>query len=120
MGLSRFRSKAHPERNYSDLYGQVIFVYENWRGVIERRRVTPIEIVFGEDDHHDEAQWFLRAYCHDRQAERMFAIEDIVGAIRHVRRRNNSARREVRDSNSKLTKSVPRAKMIEYKEDKDT
>jgi len=95
MALSGYRDPNNKSVNYSDLFGQVIFVYKNWKGIIEERRVTPISIEFRQNDFHDEAQWFLVGHCHARNEIRDFAFEDIIGNIRHVRRRNNDAKRQV-------------------------
>jgi predicted DNA-binding transcriptional regulator YafY len=95
MGKSSYVDPLDPQRSYSDLMGQVTFVYRNWRGEIGDRRVTPINIVFESNQYHDSAQWFLRGFCHSRHAIRNFAIEDIIGGIRHVRARNNRAFHEL-------------------------
>ena len=58
----------------------VEFTYTSYRGVTEVRRVVPQGTFFGRTEHHpDKKQWFLRAWCLDRQAQRLFAFEDISG-----------------------------------------
>jgi len=104
VAKSGYVDRDNPNINYSDLFGQVIFVYKNHEGFIEERRVTPIEVVFKKTMFHDEAQWFLHAYCHQRLDKRDFALEDIIGNIRHVRRRNNDAKRTVLSHQAKKAK----------------
>lgn len=59
--------------------GKVVeFNYTNYRGVTEIRRVVPRGTFFGNTEHHPgKSQWFLRAWCLERQAMRMFAFADI-------------------------------------------
>lgn len=52
------------------------FRYTNWRGETGMRHVTPISLRFGTSEYHSEPQWLLRAFDHDRQAEREFALTD--------------------------------------------
>lgn len=61
--------------------GKVVeFTYENYRGVTEIRRVVPQGTLFGTTLHHPgKKQWFLRAWCLERQAQRYFAFADISG-----------------------------------------
>jgi predicted DNA-binding transcriptional regulator YafY len=54
------------------------FIYENWKGEINKRTVFPIEIWYGHTDYHTKDQWFLRAMDIDKSAERDFAIKDII------------------------------------------
>jgi predicted DNA-binding transcriptional regulator YafY len=54
------------------------FDYKNWEGKREVRNVTPIKIWFGETEFHKEKQWFLKALDLDKNAERDFALKDII------------------------------------------
>ena len=63
---------------------KVTFVYRNWRGEIGERTVIPERIEFGTSPYHNGHQWFLHAWCCDKDARRTFAIEDILSPIRHV------------------------------------
>lgn len=103
MSNSKYRSPGQPQINYSDTYGQLKFVYRNWRGELADRRVTPIEMVFKENEFHDGPQWFLVAYCHDKRAPRDFAIQDIVSPITPVVLRNNRVKHELNAAYAKAT-----------------
>ena len=50
--------------------------YRNWRGELGVRHVTPISLRFGASEWHRKPQWLMRAYDHDKQAEREFALLD--------------------------------------------
>jgi len=54
-------------------------VYTNWRGETSVRTITPIRVWFGSTDWHPEPQWLLRAFDHDKNAERDFALKDFRG-----------------------------------------
>ncbi len=56
----------------------VIFSYTNHKGVTEYRRVLPISMWFGCTAWHPEAQWFVKAFCLDRQATRDFTMSGIM------------------------------------------
>lgn len=53
------------------------FTYTNYKKETAQRLVTPIGMRYGKTDWHPDYQWLLRAYCHDRKAERDFALKDI-------------------------------------------
>lgn len=48
--------------------------YTNYKGHTAERRITPSLVWFGATEWHPEPQWLLRAYDHDRQADRDFAL----------------------------------------------
>lgn len=56
----------------------VSFLYTNWKGVTRQRRVIPQHIEFGSNEHHKEPQWLLVALDLDKNAQRSFALNDIV------------------------------------------
>ena len=59
--------------------GQIInFRYRNWQGVTADRSARIISLVYGSTDWHPEAQWLLKAFDFEKQAERLFAIRDMV------------------------------------------
>jgi len=61
------------------LPGEVIeFTYRNWRGKVRRRRVRVVEEWHGATEYHPEPQRLLKAVDLDEDAERDFAIADIV------------------------------------------
>ncbi len=54
------------------------FPYINHRGEQGQRRVHPIRIWFGSTEWHPEPQWLLRALDLDKDAQRDFALSQIV------------------------------------------
>jgi predicted DNA-binding transcriptional regulator YafY len=54
------------------------FTYKNYRGEIADRKVVPIKIYFGSTEYHKEPQWILKALDLDKNAERDFALLDII------------------------------------------
>ncbi len=55
----------------------VIIVYTNYKGVTGKRRIVPIEILFGHNEWHTQDQWLMRALDLEKNAERTFALKDI-------------------------------------------
>jgi predicted DNA-binding transcriptional regulator YafY len=53
------------------------FVYTNWQGVKESRRVIARYVWFGTTPHHLEPQWLLEAFDMDKRDYRTFALSDI-------------------------------------------
>ncbi len=58
-------------------YYIVVIDYTNYRGERSTRRIVPRRIWFGDNDYHKSAQWILRAYDLDKQADRDFALKDV-------------------------------------------
>ncbi len=56
----------------------VTIVYTNYKGVTNVRSIIPIEILFGHTDWHKEDQWLMRAFDIQKNAERTFAVKDII------------------------------------------
>lgn len=54
------------------------FWYKNHRGEEAFRTAFPISIRFGTTEYHSEAQWLLKAFDRDKQAEREFAMRDML------------------------------------------
>ncbi len=54
-------------------------VYENHRGEVGNRRITPLHVWFGTTQWEADRtpQWLLHVYCHDRKAYRDFAMARI-------------------------------------------
>lgn len=52
--------------------------YMNWKGDIGTRRIEPLQTWFGSTEWHPEPQWFLKAFDHDKQEWRDFAMRDIL------------------------------------------
>ena len=54
------------------------FKYVNWQGETGIRTVKPIRLWFGTTEFHKGKHWFLKALDIDKNAERDYAIEDII------------------------------------------
>jgi predicted DNA-binding transcriptional regulator YafY len=54
------------------------FKYKNWEGKTAVRKVRPTEIWYGKTQWHPKKQWLLRAWDLDKDAERNFAVQDII------------------------------------------
>lgn len=54
------------------------FKYKNWEGEMAVREVIPIKIWFGETKWHKGKQWFLKAKDIKKNAERDFALRDVL------------------------------------------
>src|SRR5207253_997262 len=57
----------------------VSILYRNHRGETSVRRILPIGIRFSSSEWHPIEQWLLDAYDLDKQAERSFALADVIG-----------------------------------------
>lgn len=62
---------------YADPRELVRIEYTNHKGTRSWRHIRPIEMVFGSTQWHPRAQWLLRAWDVDKQAERTFAMSDV-------------------------------------------
>jgi len=54
----------------------VYFRYTNYRGELSVRHASPISLRLGRSQWHSKTQWLLRAFDHDKQEEREFALSD--------------------------------------------
>jgi hypothetical protein len=54
----------------------VALTYTNYKGETASRTITPRSIWFGSTEWHPEPQYLVRAFDHDKQAERDFALKD--------------------------------------------
>ncbi|MCH4542965.1 hypothetical protein [Ochrobactrum sp. A-1] len=59
-----------------DMGNPITLTYTNYRGETSERAITPIRPWFGSTEWHPDPQWLLRAYDHDKGAERDFALKD--------------------------------------------
>ena len=57
---------------------QLVFEYMNWEGKWGVRRVRPIKLWYGSTQWHQEPGWLLKAMDLEKNAERDFAVKDIV------------------------------------------
>ncbi|MBJ7449951.1 MAG: hypothetical protein JHC93_06285 [Parachlamydiales bacterium] len=56
----------------------ISITYTNYRKETAKRTIIPMEIRFTNTEWHPEIQWILFAYDIEKQAERGFALKDIV------------------------------------------
>jgi hypothetical protein len=56
----------------------IVIRYTNYRGETELRKIIPRMIHFVSTEWHPEEQWVLEAFDLERQADRSFALKDIV------------------------------------------
>lgn len=59
----------------------ISFVYTNWKGEVETRRVEPIKLYYGSTEWHPKEQWLLEAMDLDKGAIRQFAVNDIIDYV---------------------------------------
>lgn len=52
--------------------------YRNYRGEEGERTISPIHIWWGKTEWHPVDQWMLKAFDHGKDAERDFAMIDIL------------------------------------------
>jgi predicted DNA-binding transcriptional regulator YafY len=55
-----------------------MILYTNYRGETSVRRIIPRRIRFASTEWHPQEQWLLDAYDVDRQADRSFALKDVI------------------------------------------
>ncbi len=51
--------------------------YTNHKGRRAVRTITPLELTFGGTEFHPEPQWLLRAFDHEKNAERTFSMAGV-------------------------------------------
>jgi predicted DNA-binding transcriptional regulator YafY len=56
----------------------VRIVYTNYRGETASRTILPMRLEYASTEWHPDPQWLMIAYDFDRNAERSFALGDIV------------------------------------------
>lgn len=54
----------------------VKLLYRNYRGEVSNRTITPLKPWYGSTEWHPEPQWLLKAFDHEKDAERDFALAD--------------------------------------------
>ena len=54
------------------------FWYRNYKGDVALRTVIPEKVWYGETIYHPGKQWFMTAFCHDREERRDFALRDCI------------------------------------------
>jgi len=56
--------------------------YKNWKGEIGIRNIVPLFMHYGRTNYHKEDQWLLSAWDIDKDAERTYAMMDIIEFIK--------------------------------------
>ena len=56
----------------------IVIRYTNYKSETAVRRIIPLEIRFAATEWHPAEQWLLEAFDLDRNAQRSFAIKDIL------------------------------------------
>jgi len=59
----------------------IMFMYSNHEGKVERRSAATIDVFYGTTEYYPEPQWLLKAWCLDRQAERIFAMNKMTPVV---------------------------------------
>jgi predicted DNA-binding transcriptional regulator YafY len=66
------------------------FEYKNYRGETAMRNVQFRGLAYGSNEYYPEPQWFMVAWCHERQAIRSFALNLInpegIEIVQHERK----------------------------------
>jgi hypothetical protein len=55
----------------------IIFMYENWKGELSRRKAVVKGFFFGKTEYHPDYQCFMKAFDLDKMGLRDFAVRDI-------------------------------------------
>ncbi len=66
----------------------VIINYTNWQNKTRERKITPLNIWFGETKWHKGQQWFLKAIDLEKEEERDFAVSGIRSFSDHWIKKN--------------------------------
>ena len=56
----------------------VSFLYLNHRGKTQFREVFPKSIWFGKSPYYQGENWYMKAWCRDRKADRDFLMAKII------------------------------------------
>lgn len=65
-----------------ELLGEhVFFIYKNYKDEIYKRKVKLESVRFGSTDWHKKDQWLVKAFDHDKDGYREFAIKDILSSV---------------------------------------
>lgn len=57
------------------------FGYTNWEGIVNYRTVEIKSIYYGFTEYHQQNQWLMKAWDFDKNAIRVFAMNDMVNVI---------------------------------------
>jgi len=73
------RAAVNPMSSAKSHSNNVVTIrYTNYRGETADRQIVPIRIRFGSSEWHPEEQWLLDAFDLDRNADRSFALKDVL------------------------------------------
>jgi hypothetical protein len=71
--------RPYPVATYGVLMAhEMTVIYENYRGEVGRRRIIPLGFREGATEHHPTPQPLLEVYDLDKQANRTYAVRDVL------------------------------------------
>jgi len=56
----------------------IMVSYRNYRGETSDRRIIPLQVYYGNTEHHKEDQWLLKVWDLEKENYRDYAFKDIV------------------------------------------
>jgi len=56
--------------------------YKNWKGEIGIRTIIPLKVHYGSSDFHLQNQWLMDVWDCDKDAQRTYAMMDILEFIK--------------------------------------
>jgi len=56
--------------------------YKNWQGEIGIRTIIPRNVWYGNTNYHKEDQWLMDVWDVDKDAQRTYAVMDIIEFIK--------------------------------------
>ena len=59
--------------------------YKNWRGEIGIRTIIPLFIHYGHTKYHSTDQWLIDVWDEDKNAQRTYALMDIIEFIKEIK-----------------------------------
>ena len=59
--------------------------YTNYKGETAIRTITPKRLWLGSTEFHEERQWIMTAFDHDKQADRDFALRDFGETVEYIK-----------------------------------
>ena len=75
IATSAYNSKIQPIRS-------IKVKYKNYQGITSIRTIIPQNIYYGSTDYHKEEQWLLDVWDIDKDAQRTYAMMDIIEFIK--------------------------------------
>lgn len=82
-GMKDFAKRVN-EKNVELLNHQIKVKYKNWKDEVGIRNIVPLNISYGHTDFHQIDQWLLDVWDVDKDAQRIYALMDIIEFIKEV------------------------------------